>query len=157
MADLVAQAQPATERLLTLDDDALYAELAVRLQAIKQDPTASADFDLTVNQSSVEAMGAWDNLTDFGRRFFDRMSKQAYALMCGADADDSNERQQLTEAFGIGKDAVAPALAALLVAQLGLASAIAAVLAAIAIRLFFKPAYEAMCEVWHDKLNPSNP
>jgi len=151
MADLVTQAQPATDRLLTLDENQLYGELAVRLQEIKRDPTASANFDLKVDPK-LEAMGALQDIRDFGRRFFDRMSRQACGVMCGPDADNTNERHQLAQAFGIGKDAVAPALAALFVAHLGLAPAIAAVLAALAIKVFFKPAYDAMCDVWKDKL-----
>jgi len=152
MLDPVAQAQPATEKLLSLDETALYGELAVRLQQIKRDPAASAEFDLTVDKATTEAMGPFDSLVNFGRCFFNRVSRQAYALMCGADAENTNERHQLAEAFGLGKEAVAPALAVLLVAHLGLAPAIAAVLAAIAIKLFFKPAYEAMCEVWQENL-----
>ncbi|MFL6275320.1 MAG: hypothetical protein ACJ74G_08905 [Blastocatellia bacterium] len=151
MANLVDHARPATERLLTLDDDQLYAELAMRMQEIRRDPALSADFNLAV-ESPVESMGALADLADFGRRFFNRVSRQAYALMCGDDAEDSNERHQLTQAFGLGKDAVAPALAALIVAHLGFAPAIAAVIAALAVKLFFKPAYEAMCEVWKEKL-----
>jgi hypothetical protein len=150
MADLVDRARPATERLLSLDDNQLYAELAVRMQEIRRDPASSADFNLAP-KSPVESMG-FEDLADFGRRFFNRVSRQAYALMCGDDAEDSNERNQLTQAFGLGKDAVAPALAALFVAHLGFAPAIAAVIAALAVRLFFKPAYEAMCEVWKEKL-----
>lgn len=151
MADLATEAQPATDRLLTLNEDELYRELAARLQEIKRDPSASANFDLNVDPR-LEAMGLGQDIQDFGRRFFDRMSRQACAVMCGTDTENTNERHQLAEAFGIGKDAVAPALAALLVAHVGLAPAVAAVVAVLAIRVFFRPAYDSMCDVWKDKL-----
>jgi hypothetical protein len=56
------------------------------------------------------------------------------------------------DAFGIGGEAVATALAAVMVTSLGLAPAVAAVVAALAIKLFFRPAHGAMCDVWKGKL-----
>lgn len=43
-------------------------------------------------------------------------------------------------------------IAGLLVANLAMAPAAATVVAALVLRLFFKPAYGAMCEVWRTKL-----
>ena len=59
------------------------------------------------------------------------------------------------KAFSLGKSEVAAALAALLVSQLAIAPAIAAVVAAIAIKLFFAPAHDSMCDVWKGKLSPN--
>jgi hypothetical protein len=39
-----------------------------------------------------------------------------------------------------------------LVAQLGIAPILAAAVAALIIRLFFKPAYQEMCVIWKKKL-----
>lgn len=112
---------------------------------------ASGHFDVQPDQT-LESQGIMEDFAGFGRRYFQRLNLQAYALVCGSDAENSEQRQELIHAFGIGRDAVAPALAAMLVGYLGLAPAIAAVVAALMIRLFFQPGYEAMCDTWKTKL-----
>ena len=146
MADIETQARPATEKLLSAEVGALYVELGKRLREVRRDPSLASAFDMTTD-SALETMGS-DKLREFGHQFFNRMNKQAYALMCGADSQNSAERESLFKAFGFGKDAVAPALTALLVVQLGLAPAIATVLAVLAVKLFFEPGYDAMCDAW---------
>jgi hypothetical protein len=150
MPDLASQAQPAVESLLQSDDDALYVELGRRLKALQDDPAVGGAFDpkLVV----LEAMGPVDDIRDFGKRFFERLNGEAYKLMCSTDAEDTEERKKLLDAFPIGKEAVTAALAAGLVAWVGLAPAIAAVVAAIAMRLFFRAAYGATCDVWKENL-----
>lgn len=152
MEDLAAKAQPAVDKLMQFDEAKLYAELGKRLKAIQREPSASADFDLEIMATNVEALGPWQDLNDFGKRFFDRFNRQAYELVCGADSENTKERQSLLQAFGFGADAVAATLAALLVAHLAIAPAIAAVCATLAIKLFFKPGHAAMCDVWKEKL-----
>jgi hypothetical protein len=155
MADPERQAESAVEMLMTYDEDRLYSELGMRLRTVRRDPTKSAQFDL-VPDTPLEELGVADDLRAFGRKFFDRVSTQAYALVCGSDSEQTEERGKLLQAFGIGRDAVAPALSVLLVGHLGLAPAIAAVVATLIVRLFFRPAHEAMCEVWQGRL-PQTP
>ncbi len=150
MIDLATQAQPAVDKLLPSDDDVLFVELANRVQAMQHNPAIGGTFD--PNLPVLESLGVVDDLKDFGQRFFDRLSKEAYNLVCGAEAEHTEERQNLIAAFGLGKEAVAATLAATLVGYLGLAPAVAAVVAALAIRLFFRPAYGATCDVWKEKL-----
>ncbi len=151
MSDLATMARPALDDLLKQPDETkLYAELTNRVYAIRANPSLGGSF--APEYPHVEDYGAKEDLEAFGKRFFDRLSAQAYELMCGSDAENTQERKKLVDAFGIGKQAVAPALAALLVTYLGLAPAIAAVVAAIAITLFFQSAYGAMCDIWKTKL-----
>ena len=150
MADIKSQARPAVDALLQNDEDQLYLELGKRLSAIKQDPSLSGSFTPDL-PSDVEALGPVDDLKEIARRFFARFNAQAYQLVCGAEAENSEEREQVLNAFGIGQDAVAAAIVGLLVSQLALAPAVAAVVAALIVRLFFRPAYESMCEVWSEK------
>ena len=88
---------------------------------------------------------------DFGRRFFERLMPDAYKLMCGAE--DEEERQEDRRCLlSLGREEVGAVIAGLLVANLAMAPAAATVVAALVLRLFFKPAYGAMCEVWRTRL-----
>lgn len=151
MADLATEARPAVDALLKNDEDELYLALGSRLRAIQQEPSLSGTFAPDI-PAGLEALGAVDDIKDFGRRFFKRVNSQAYQLICGTGAENTEERERVIDAFGIGEEAVAPAIAALLVVHLGLAPAVAAVVAALIIRLFFRNAFAAMCEVWQEKL-----
>jgi hypothetical protein len=152
MADLTTLARPAVAPLLTKSTDDLYLEIGARQAEIRRNPAVAAGF-APAGPIEIESLGMRDDLRDFGKRFFNKMNRQAYELVCGADADNSKERQDLLAALGLKDKAMATAaLAALLVAQLGLAALIAAPVAAIAMSLAFQPAYQSMCEVWKTKL-----
>ncbi len=151
MSNLSDLARPAIDSLLQSDESQLYEELAIRLKAMGSDPAKSGSFAPAVTYDAA-TMGFLDDLRDFGKRFMERMNVSFYNLVCGKQGEDVKERKKVAEAFGIGKTEVAAVLAGLLVSEFGLAPAIAAVVASLIIKLFFRNAYEAMCEVWKGKL-----
>jgi hypothetical protein len=150
MADLKDQARPAVQALMDKDEEQLYQELGLRLRAMQENPALSGSFTPQID-THLEALGPVEDLKDFGQRFFKRVNKQAYQLICGTEAADSEERENIIDAFGIGREAVAPAIAALLVTHMGMAPAIAAVVTTLILRLVFRNAFESMCEVWGEK------
>jgi|GEM_PF-1887389 len=152
--ELAQRAQQATDQLTGIGDDELFEQLALRLKAISAEPEQSGNFALDVTLTA-ETLGPFDGLAEFGRRYFGKVESQIHGLICGSE--DSGTRSQLAKAFGLGPDAVTATVAALLVSQIGFAPAIAAVLATITIRVFFKPAHEAMCEQWDDRLKSMKP
>ena len=97
-------------------------------------------------------MGPLDDVREYGRRLARRWNREAYSLVCGADADDAGDRQELLASFGMGETAAAAALCSLFVAQLGMAPALATVLAVIILKHFFRPAYQEFCGLWKEKL-----
>jgi hypothetical protein len=151
MTNLIPLARPAVEKLDAMDEDSLYLQLGSRLTAISRSPEGSEKFDMPLGPDLV-AYGPLDTLKELGRKFFQRWNQAAYNLMCGGSADDASLRQRLSDAFGLGKDAVIATLAASLVAYFGLAAGLAGVIAAIAVKLFFRPGYQAMCDVWKTKV-----
>lgn len=155
MPDIISQAQPAVAALENRDTDDLYKELGRRLYAIQDDFTISASFSPKIN-TQLESQGVADDLGKFGQIFFERVNVQAYQLICGSQSQDSSQRQQVLDAFGVNRATVGAAIASLLIVQLGLAPAIATVVAALILRTVFQPAYEAMCEVWSEKLPKDN-
>jgi hypothetical protein len=149
MTKIAAQAKPAIEKLMQSDLEQLYQELGIRLKALAADAAVAGSFDPEVSYEPA-VMGLMDDVKAFAKKFFEKMSREAYGLICGGGLT-SEEQKKLTEALGNKVD-FATWLAAVLVAHLALAPAAAAVVAALVVRLFFKPAHAAMCEVWASKL-----
>ncbi|WFU19936.1 hypothetical protein [Bradyrhizobium sp. CB3481] len=149
MEALIKQAQAATDELLEKDEDELFERLAVNLRAIAQEPAQSGKFELNASLD-VEKLGPLDGLADLGKRYFQNVEAQIHSVVCGAA--DSQTRAQLANSFGLGREAVAATIAALLVSQVGFAPAVAAVLGTLTIRIFFDPAHKTMCEKWSERI-----
>jgi hypothetical protein len=152
LTTLALQAQPATDELLKRNEDQLYEELGARLISLRSNASIAGSF----NPPTIEPLGPADDLRLFGQHFFARVGVEAYEVTCGGQVGDTEEHAQLLNAFTIGYGAVAAALAGVLVASMGLAPAIAAVVATIAVKICFRAAYGAMCEVWKQKVSEQN-
>jgi len=149
MPDRSKEASLAVASLLQKDDDALFVELGNRLTALSSAPGFGGEFAPVMPQ----AFGPVDDLRKFGKKFWEKFNKQAYDLVCGTDESNAALRKQILDAFNAGENAVAAAIAAALASgAFALAPAVAAVIAALVIKLFFKPAHGAMCDLWKEKL-----
>jgi hypothetical protein len=151
MASLSDLAKPSVTSLFQSDIDQLYEQLAIRSKGIVRDPAAAASFSPDIDYDAP-MMGPLDDLRRFGKLYFGRINRLCHDLVCGDSAKDSEERQKVMSAFMLGKEDVGSAIAALLVAHLGLAPAVAAVVAVLIVKLFFRPAVESMCQVWTENL-----
>jgi hypothetical protein len=155
MTNLANQAEPAMESLLAADEDTLFEQLGIRATAIQENPNLSSSFSPQVIYDEA-AMGVLDDVRDYGRRIFRRCSAEGYKLFCGDDPEDEEDRKQLAEVTGISQGQFSALLASMLVGQLGLAPAIAAIIAAILIKRFLiKPGYQLACEKWKAQLPSS--
>lgn len=154
MSDTEKQARDAVTKLLEADPDQLFAELGIRQKAIASNASVAGSFDPTVTYDA-KTMGPMDVMKDFGRSFFKRVNRDVYGLVCGTDEAFADERKKLADAISTGQTAFATVLATACVAWFGWAPAIAAVIAALVVKLFFRSAQGAMCDVWKGKLpNP---
>ena len=151
MNALTRQAEPAVTKLLDAEDDQLYEQLGIRARALAIDPGTAGSFDPSVTYDEAR-MGLKDDVKEFGKRLFRRWNKEAHNLVCGSKEGDQKDREDLLKAFGVSESVVAATVAALLVSSLGVAPAIAAVVAALAVRKFFRPGYEEFCAVWGEHL-----
>jgi hypothetical protein len=150
MNEATRQAQPAVSNLLEADPDTLYEQLGIRATALAETPQLAGEFAPAVSYDSV-VMGPLDSVRELGQRIFDRWNREAYSLVCGGgEADD---REALLKSIGVGQTAFAALLASTIVTSFGVAPAIAAVIAAIIVKRFFRPAYEEFCEEWKEKLS----
>lgn len=151
MSDINRQAEPAIKKLLQAEENQLYEELGIRAKAIALDLTKSSSFEPQVIYDQAQ-MGLKGDVLEFGQRLFSRWKVEAYKLICGSDPQDKIDRKDLANAFKVNEVYAAAALSALLVTHLGLAPALAAVIAALAIKRFFRPAHEEFCQVWKKNL-----
>jgi hypothetical protein len=148
MSSLVDQAEPIVNNLLNVDEDTLFEQLGIRAKAIQKNPELSSSFEPMVRYDQA-GMGGLDDVRSYGKRLFRRCSAEGYQLFCGDDPEDEEDRKDLAEAFGVSERKVAAFVAAALVAQLGLAPAIAAIIAALLIKRFLiKPGYKLSCQAW---------
>jgi hypothetical protein len=151
MTDLAVQAKPAVEKLLLGDETQLYEQLGIRAKAIAEDPGKGSSFEPDVTYDETK-MGLKEDVLNFGKKLFKRWNEQAYKIMCGTDPEDQKDREELKKAFNVSEVSVAATLSALLVTNFGLAAAVAAVIAAIVIKRFFRPSYEEFCKFWKSKI-----
>jgi hypothetical protein len=151
MSKAATQAQAAAEKLLKADESQLYEILGMRAKAIAADPATAGSFDPTVAYDE-SLMGIRQDVIEFGQRLFRRWSVEAYGIICGEGADDQSDRKELAEAFGLGDAVVAGAITTALVSGLGLAPAVAAVIAALLVKRFFRPGCQEFCAAWKKHL-----
>jgi hypothetical protein len=147
----------AGDELFELDEEELEFLLGVRVKAIEEDPQIQGFFQPDV--SYADRFGDKNSLRRIGKRMVDKLHMQAYTFVCGTDPDDEQSRQEILDALKISSGAAVAALAAVLVSGLGLAAAVAGVVAALIIKKFIKPTldagYEAMCTEWKKYLPES--
>ena len=152
MSDLTEKIQPITELLLESDETQLFTQLGLRAKAIAQDTRKTSDFDLKVIYVEAE-MGVLDDIINFGKSIFKRLNIVAYNLICGSDADMQKEREELVKSIGLSLATATATLSALLVTHIGLAPAIATVVATLVIKSFYRPGLDELCQRWKDSFN----
>ena len=146
--------------LWELDDDVLEAQLGARAQALGDDVAggvATRGVDLTSWESidvNVAARASIDpRFLDAGRRLFDRVNPLVYELMCKPiGGDDAETRKILDETINQNYTKAAGMLARVLVSGLGLAPAVATLLATLIIKKVSKYLATGICETWEKSL-----
>lgn len=150
MSDLEKSALPAVENLIDASPEELFSELELRRRLIAEQPRSAGSFDAESEyRANLESLPK--ELSEFGRRFFQRFSRDVYDLLCGSDSTNADTRNALLQAM-TSKPTFAAALAAVLVSQLGVAPALAAVLAALVVRLFIDNAMHVLCGMWKESI-----
>ena len=146
------------ESLWELDEDQLEAQLGSRVQAIGDDVAGrgARGVDPASLQSidvNVAAKAALDpRLLDAGRQLFDRINPLTYELMCKPLGDDAETRKILDETINQNYTKAAGMLAPVLVSGVGLAPAVATLLATLIIKKIAKTGANAICENWEKSL-----
>lgn len=156
----MTQIDELAQKMLDLDEDTLKAQLGIQVQLISQDATErSASLESLDEALSATSRGFSldSDAFKFGDDLFERLNIKSYNLMCGELFDDKEIQNQLQTAF---KESMAKAtgyLAPVLVANLGLAYPVAAIIAALIIKTISSATAETICEIWKEKLGKDMP
>jgi hypothetical protein len=145
--------------LWELDDDVLEAQLGARAEAIGDDVAGrgARGVDLTSWESidvNVAARASIDpRLLDAGRQLFDRVNPLTYELICKPlGGDDPETRKILDETINQNYTKAAGMLAPVLVSGVGLAPAVATLVATLIIKKVSKYLATGICETWEKNL-----
>jgi hypothetical protein len=154
----MAEIEVLVESLWELDEDQLAAQIGDRAQAIGDDAAglgtrgidpASLD-SIDVN---VAARASIDlRLLESGQRLFDRVNPLVYELMCQPLGNDPQTQKILDEAIGQNYTKAAGMLAPVLISGLGLAPAIATLLATLIIKKIANYTATEICDTWKQNL-----
>ncbi|MEG4854297.1 hypothetical protein QUB10_25845 [Microcoleus sp. B5-D4] len=154
----MTEVEAIVESLWELDDDVLEAQLGCRVQAIGDDvagrgakgvdPASLESIDV-----NVAARAAIDpRFLDAGRQLFDRVNPLVYQLMCKPLGDDAETQKILDETINQNYTKAAGMLARVLASGVGLAPAVATLLATLIIKKIAKTGANAICETWEKSL-----
>jgi hypothetical protein len=145
MSGSMDEALKAVEELEDADDEELYRQLGLRIKAMERDPSIAGQF--APPKSLVEPMGvSLGDVIGAGRQAFARLSKAGFGLLCSGG--QGSRFDAFVATLGTSRMAVTAGLATLLVAQIGIAPAIAGVVAALAIGKAAPASVEAICAAW---------
>jgi len=145
MAD-VKTVVDAANRLAAKDEESLVLLIGMMEQEIKKNPALKEDANLQPKYDQT-TMGFMDPLKEAGGRILRRWNKELHGLVCGTQARDRKERQEILGALNLGETAVIGAVAAALLAM-GVPAPIAAALAPLIVRKFIWPAKDELCKSW---------
>ena len=150
----MSQINDLTEKLVKFDDTQLLLHLGMSTQGISEDlegQTRSASIDF-FDISLYEITRGNEDTLNFGQRLFKRLNVASYELLCKDPFDDGETLKKLNDAL---KDSTAKAagfLAPVLVANLGLAPAVAAIVATLVVKTFAKALSDEICSTWKQNL-----
>ena len=154
----MAEIEVIVESLWELDEDQLAAQIGDRAQAIEDDvaglgtrgidPTSLDSIDVNVAaRASIDL-----RLLEAGQRLFDRVNPLVYELMCQPLGNDPQTQKILDEAIGQNYTKAAGMLTPVLISGLGLARAIATLLATLIIKKIANYSATAICDTWKQNL-----
>jgi len=155
----MAEVEVLVESLWELDEDQLESQIGSHVQAIGDyvarpeakgvDPGSLESIDVNVaTRASIDP-----RFLDAGRQLFDRVNPLTYELMCKPlGGDDAETRKILDETINQNYTKAAGMLAPVLVSGVGLAPAVATLVATLIIKKVSTYLATGICETWEKSL-----
>lgn len=142
--------EEVTDKLVEFDDDQLMLHLGMCVKGISEDivdQTRSASID-SIDLNYYEITRADEATIKFGQRLFKRLNLTSYELLCKDPFDGGETLKKLSEALEDSTAKAAGLLAPVLVANLGLAPAVAAIIATLIVKTISKAIADEICSTW---------
>lgn len=147
-----------TSKLVEFDDTQLFLQLGMSSQGISQDleeQTRSSSIN-SIEPVFYEITRSNSDTLNFGQRLFKRLNAASYDLLCKDPFDNGETLKKLGEALKESTATAAGLLAPILVANLGFAPAIAAIVATLVVKTLSKTLADEICSTWKKSLDSSN-
>ncbi|MEO0537697.1 MAG: hypothetical protein AAF215_28025 [Cyanobacteria bacterium P01_A01_bin.123] len=154
----MTQLDDLTEKLVKLDDDQLMLHLGMSTKGISEDlggQTRSASID-SIDPRRYAITRSNEDTLNFGQRLFKRLNDASYELLCKDPFDDGETLRELSKVLEDSTAKAAGLLAPVLVANLGLAPAVAAIVATLIVRTISKAIADEICYTWGRSLDTSS-
>jgi hypothetical protein len=154
----VAEIEVIVDSLWELDEEQLEAQIGSHALAIGDDVagrgTRGIDpASLDSIDAGVASKGAINpRFLETGKRLFDRVNPLVYDLMCKPLGDNTDTQKILDETISQNYTKAAGMLAPVLVSGVGLAPAVATLLATLIIKKIANMGAKAICETWEKSL-----
>lgn len=112
--------------------------------------TSEDDLYVHIGRQAVEVTRAHtrEALLQAGRNIVKRWHLALHDIICGKDEEATALRQDILKALKADQNAIAAAIAALMVAQFGLLAAVAAPVSVIIVKRLGKPVVDELCSAW---------
>lgn len=154
----MTEANELAQQIYDLDEDVLVAKLGTLSEEMGGDLTGQSaprgvsvdSIDLEVGTRGIIPPGA----IQIGQKVFNQVNAEAYKILCTPLGDEST-REALDKALEENYTKAAGMLAPVLVSNLGLAPAVAAIIAALIIKRISKDISGGICSTWEKSLNIS--
>lgn len=141
-------------QLLELDEESLEAQLGLQVQEMDSDVRGGSQ-GLTIDSIDLDAAARAPispEVLAAGQQLLKRLNSGLYDLMCNPLGSDSETEKVLDEVINQNYVKAAGMLAPLLVSGLGLAPAIATLIATLVVKKIAKAGSEEICKSWKASL-----
>lgn len=129
----------AEQMAVEMSEQQLLREIGLRARTFAMFPAAASSVKKSVPEAAALER-AWDDLSEFGGWIFRRLHRQLQSALPGGQLDA--DRILLRNTFGLTESTGAGAIVSVLTASLGVAPAIASVVAALALKRLLKPGWQ---------------
>ncbi|MCL1474583.1 hypothetical protein [Argonema antarcticum] len=154
----MTQANELAQQIYDLDEDVLVAKLGTLSEEMGGDLTGeSAPRGVSLDSIDVEfetRAPISQAAIQAGQKVFDRVNAEAYQILC-TPLGDLSSQEALDKALEENYTKAAGMLAPVLVSSLGLAPAVAAIVASLIIKKISKDIAGGICSTWAKNLNVS--
>lgn len=148
----MVEVEAVAQKLLTLDDDELMAQLGARSQIIESSPS-NASID-SLEEEVPLPRGGFDYLLKTGKNIYAPASNYAYMILCSPLGHNSDLAEELNKLMYEKTDEASAkmvaALTSVLVDSFGLPQSLAVIIGSLIVKKIARGVSDFLCENWKE-------